>query len=354
MAGIARVESGHGCPRYLSSVMPDTQHAIHGYDHYHQMLGDPVRMGAFREAIFATVKPGDIVVDLGAGTGVLGFWALQAGAKKVYVIEKTEAIDLARELAVANGLEEKVEFIQKNSMDVELPERANVLISETLGSFAIDENTLQFTCDARDRFLVEGGQMIPQTLELFVAPLQDPEIYEKIDFWRHIPGLDFSAAFEMFSKKIMIEEVAGDKLLTDPVSLAKIDLRLVPNGVFESRAFISIKKSGTIHGVAGWFTVDLTDQIQISTAPEAPLTHWKQAVFPFPEPINVTEGDIMDWATSLGVREENSDHTQISYHYRCSQISGEEDPRAAAQNIKNSPCPCGSGEKFSNCCLKIS
>ncbi len=72
--------------------MPDTSHAILGYEHYHQMLADPVRMDGFREAIFATVKPEDIVVDLGSGTSILSFWALQAGAKKVYAIEKTEAI----------------------------------------------------------------------------------------------------------------------------------------------------------------------------------------------------------------------------------------------------------------------
>jgi protein arginine N-methyltransferase 1 len=332
--------------------MPDTKHAILGYDHYHQMLDDSVRMDAFREAIFATVKPGDVVVDLGAGTGVLGFWAIQAGAKKVYVIEKTDAIHLAQDIARANGFEDNMVFIQKNSMDVTLPERADVLLSETLGSFAIDENTLQFTCDARDRFLAEGGLMIPQALELFVAPLDDAGIYDKLDFWRNIQGIDFSPAFDLFSKKIMIENVACDKLLTDPISIATLDLRSVASGAFETRSFISLKKSGTVHGVAGWFTVTLTENIKISTAPDAPHTHWKQAVFPFPEPIEVTAGDIMDWAVTLGAREENSDNTQLAYHYRCSQISGEDDPRAAARNIRNSRCPCGSGERFSDCCLR--
>jgi protein arginine N-methyltransferase 1 len=332
--------------------MPDTKHAILGYDHYHQMLGDSVRMDAFREAIFASVKPGDVVVDLGAGTGVLGLWALQAGAKKVYAIEKTDAIHLARDIARANGLEGEIEFIQKNSMDVELPEKADVLISETLGSFAIDENTLQFTCDGRDRFLVEDGLMIPQGLELFVAPVEAPWIYEKLDFWRKVQGLDFSPAFDLFSKKIMIEQVSGNAMLAGPISVAKIDLRSVVDSGFESRSFISMEKSGTIHGVAGWFTVMLTDERTISTAPDAPLTHWKQAVFPFPDPIEVTEGDIMDWAVSLGTREENSDNTQIAYHYRCSQIAQESDPVAAARNIQNSPCPCGSGEKFVDCCLR--
>ena len=226
------------------------------------------------------------------------------------------------------------------------------MISETLGSFAIDENTLQFTCDARDRFLAEDGLMIPQSLELFVAPLNDADIYDKLDFWRNIQGLDFSPAFDLFSKKIMIEQVECDKLLTNPISIATIDLRSVTRGIFEARSFILIKKSGTVHGVAGWFTATLTADIEISTAPDAPHTHWKQAVFPFTEPIEVTAGDIMDWAVTLGAREEKSDNTQLAYHYRCSQIFGEGDPRAAARKISNSRCPCGSGERFSDCCLR--
>jgi len=120
--------------------MTDSNLAQIGYDNYYQMLSDKVRMDAYRQAIFKTVKPGDVVVDMGAGTGLLGIWALQAGAKKVYAIEKTSAIELARDIARANNCLHKIEFIQKNSVDVELPEKADVLISETLGSFGIDES----------------------------------------------------------------------------------------------------------------------------------------------------------------------------------------------------------------------
>ena len=332
--------------------MSDTTHAILGYEHYHQMLGDSVRMKAFRDAIFAVVKPGDIVVDLGAGTGVLSLWAIQAGAKKVYAIEKTEAIHLAKEIAEVNDFTDKIEFINKNSMDVTLPERADVLISETLGSFAIDENTLPFTRDARERFLSKDGNMIPQSLELFVAAFEDSEIYAKLDFWKNISGLNFSPAFDLFSKKIMVEQVTTDKLLTSPVSLRSIDLRSASEDTFQQHAYIAINKPGIMHGVAGWFTASLTDNITISTAPQAPLTHWKQAVFPFPDPVSVSDGDILDWSMSLGSQESHSDNTQITYHYRCSQIARESDPNAAAVTIKNSPCPCGSEKNFAHCCLR--
>ena len=332
--------------------MTESNLAQTGYENYYQMLSDKVRMDAFREAIFKVVKPGDVVVDMGAGTGLLGIWALQAGADKVYAIEKTDAIILAKEIANANNYLDKIEFINKNSMDVELPERANVLISETLGSFGIDENTIQFTNDARDRFLVDGGTLIPQSIELFVAPIDDAKAYNKIDFWRHIPDIDFSPAFELFSKKIMVESVNRKGLLSQPASIGTVDLSKTGDEIFNARLYMKMEKSGTIHGVAGWFRCVLCDGIEIITSPHNPETHWKQAFFPFRDSIEVIVDDVLDWSVSVGVKEVNSDDTRITYEYRCTQLKNEQ-PQLNKNNIgRNDKCPCGSGKKYKKCCLR--
>jgi len=329
--------------------------AQQGYEHYYGMLADKVRMQAYRDAIFKTVKPGDVVVDLGAGTGLLSIWAVQAGALKVYAIEKTSAIELAKEIARTNNCADKIEFINKNSVDVELPERANVLISETLGSFGIDENTLQFTIDVRERLLREDAKMIPESLELFVAPVDDIKTYEKLDFWRHIPDIDFAPAFDLFSKKIMIESVNSDGLLSTPISFGKIDFTSVCESTFQMRQYIPIEKSGFIHGVAGWFTVKLCEGIEINTAPDQVQTHWKQAFFPFQDPVEVISGDVLDWVVVVGAKKESSDDTVIQYDYRCTQLKNETsmttDKPAINHGVgRNDLCPCGSGKKFKKCC----
>lgn len=332
--------------------MTDTTLARQGYEHYYAMLADKRRMQVYREAIFKTVKPGDVVVDLGAGTGLLGIWAIQAGASKVYAIEKTSAIELAKDIARINHCLDKIEFINKNSTDVELPERADVLISETLGSFGIDENTLQFCIDARKRFLHDDGVMLPQLLELFVAPVQDKKTYEKLDFWRQIPGINFSPAFDLFSKKIMVESVNPQGLLSKPVSFAKINLENIEQPEFKAREYIKLTKPGMIHGVAGWFTVTLCDGIEINTAPDQIQTHWKQAFFPFHDPVEIIAGDMLDWSVSVGVKEKNSDDTRIEYNYRCTQLKNE--MPAPKNNItagRNDACPCGSGKKYKKCCM---
>ena len=334
------------------SAQADAELAQLGYAHYHQMLSDKIRMQAYYQAIQRIVKPGDVVVDLGAGTGILGLWALQAGASKVYAIEKTDVIHLARQLARANSCEDRIEFIQKNSTEVELPEQADVLVSETLGSFAIDENTLAFTCDAVRRFLKPSARIIPQALELYVAPLDDVAVYNKLDFWRHIPDLDFSPAFDLFSRKIMVESINPQGLLGSAINVGKFDLGHLDDSNYQARVYMQIAKPGMLHGVAAWFYCQLCEGISINTAPKQPTTHWKQAFFPFRDAIEVVAGDVLDWSVSIGAKEANSDDTLIAYEYRCTQLKNEPGHTPAISTVgRNEPCPCGSGKKYKKCCL---
>ncbi|MDX2506512.1 MAG: 50S ribosomal protein L11 methyltransferase [Gammaproteobacteria bacterium] len=327
-----------------------------GYEHYYQMLSDTIRMDAYRKAIYKNVKPGDIVVDLGSGTGILSIWAVKAGAAKVYAIEKTGAINLAKKIARVNDCLDKIEFINENSMQVNLPEKADILISETLGSFAIDENTLEFTNDARERFLKEDAILIPQSIDLFIAPMEDIETYNKIDFWRKIPDINFSPAFDLFSKKIMVESVRAQGFLAPVTKIGSIDLTRPIEKNFTARVYMQMKKAGQLHGVAGWFHTRLCAGVEIDTSPESPLTHWKQAFFPFQDPIDVIEGDVLDWSITIGSKEQYSDDSRISYEYRCTQLKDEPEYTLQKQTLtqkktgRNDPCPCGSGKKYKRCC----
>src|SRR6267378_4031682 len=85
------------------------------------MLLDKIRCDAYREAIQRTVKPGEVVLDLGAGTGLLSFFALQAGARHVYAIEMSAIADAAAELIAANGFGDCLMLIRKNSKQARLP-----------------------------------------------------------------------------------------------------------------------------------------------------------------------------------------------------------------------------------------
>ncbi|HEX9126493.1 MAG TPA: 50S ribosomal protein L11 methyltransferase, partial [Methylomirabilota bacterium] len=120
-------------------------------DEHRQYLADPHRLAAFERAIAATVNPGDVVIDLGAGTGILGLFACRAGAARVYAIDDGGIIELARSLCRANGFADRVVFVKGLSTRVTLPEKANVVVADQIGRFGFESGVWEYFTDARAR-----------------------------------------------------------------------------------------------------------------------------------------------------------------------------------------------------------
>lgn len=139
------------------------------------MLNDTQRTHAFLDAIAATVKADDVVLDIGTGTGILAVAAAKAGARKVYAIEATQMAQTARKFIQQNGFSETIEVIQQWSTNISLPERANILVSEIIGNEALDENILQVFGDAQDRLLSPNAIILPQKLNLYLVPIDIPD-----------------------------------------------------------------------------------------------------------------------------------------------------------------------------------
>ena len=142
-------------------------------DVHRTMICDRVRTEAFQCAVAEVVRPGDVVLDVGAGSGILSLFAARAGASRVYAVEATTVAALAEQLAAANGVSDIVRVIQGDMFDVELPERVDVIVSEWLGGFGIDEGMLVPVIAARDRWLKPGGTMIPQSVTAWAALVDD-------------------------------------------------------------------------------------------------------------------------------------------------------------------------------------
>ncbi len=168
------------------------------------MICDRVRTDSFRRAIDSVVRPGDIVLDVGAGTGILSLFAARAGAARVYAVERTTVAVLAQELAVANGVAEIVQVIHGDVMDIELPERVDVIVSEWLGGFGIDEGMLAPVIAARDRWLKPGGAMIPRSVSAWAGLVYDRHLGETVGFLRDEPyGLRLDGLVEMTVNEII-------------------------------------------------------------------------------------------------------------------------------------------------------
>ena len=164
---------------------PDPMYAE--FEVHRTMICDRVRTEAFRRAIESVVRPGDIVLDVGAGSGILSLFAAQAGAARVYAVEQTSVAVLAQELAVANGVADIVQVIQGDVLDIEPPGRVDVVVSEWLGGFGIDEGMLVPVIAARDRWLKPGGLMIPHSVTAWTALVYDRDLADTVEFLRDNP-----------------------------------------------------------------------------------------------------------------------------------------------------------------------
>jgi protein arginine N-methyltransferase 1 len=274
---------------------------------HQKMIADKIRIESYRKAIMETVKPGDIVLDLGTGLGILAFFACQAGAQKVYAIEQSRIISVANQICWANGFQDKVTFIKDHSTKVKLPEKVDVIVTEILGTFALDENILPSIIDARDRFLKSNGILIPSEFELFLSAIESKAHYNVVEFW-DLPlyGISFKPARAEIAKIPHAIRIKESECLSDAVSLKRFDLRTTNEISLDETIPFSIKKTGMLHGWGGWFEVQLAPNISISTSPAVPETHWKNIFFPSIVPMRVNAGDVINLHICAVKRE---DHT---------------------------------------------
>jgi predicted RNA methylase len=167
-------------------------------------------------AILSIVKTGRTVADIGTGTGLLAFLCIKAGAKRVHAIERSAAIKWAQELAKMNGFADRIIFHKGDSRRVKLPEKVDVVISELIGHMAFEEGMVESLRDARQRFLVPGGAMIPSSVRLQVCLVSAGDLYqEAIDRWEPIMGIDFSVLREQAVKTCYVTTFGDHNLLSE-------------------------------------------------------------------------------------------------------------------------------------------
>ena len=272
--------------------------------YYRMCLDDPPRIHAYRQAIRKVLQPGDVVLDLGCGFGTYGMFAAQAGAKHVYSIDPSDVIGTAKELARKNGYDQIIQFFQTRSDDFHPPQRVDLIVTEFFGAAALELLLTPTLSDAVVQCLKPGGRVIPQAVQIYVAPFEDHERYRN-DFGslrRHAYGLDFSLTTSMMANDASPTRLTKGRRLANPALVLESQLPRKNSTALNSNVMFTCQKQGTIHGFAVWFDLDLVEGVRLSTAPDQPSLAWGQYYLPLERPIPVVPGQrvYLDLSAKMG------------------------------------------------------
>ncbi|HEY8525431.1 MAG TPA: methyltransferase domain-containing protein [Acidimicrobiales bacterium] len=265
-----------------------------GRDFHDQLLGDELRMRAYRLAIREAVRPGDVVVALGTGTGVLARWALEAGAARVYGIERDpDLLARAAEAAATAGLADRFVPVPGLSFEVALPERADVIVSEILGNLVDNEDCCRILDDAVRRFLAPGGRLLPRRAERYLVPVEACEAHAQVA--ASTPAAGRTNPFDAYYDVILPRRgyLASPRLdrafgfVGDPAT-------------YRSELVFAVDRPGTFTGFKGWFVADLSRTVVLDIAGDridggrpgrTSSDSWKHAYLPVEHPVAVEPHD---------------------------------------------------------------
>ncbi len=275
-----------------------------------RMLEDRVRTSRFINAVRRTVRPGDVVVDLGTGSGVLAVAAAQAGAKRVYAIEARPIAEVAACFFQGSGLGDRITLIRGMSTEIALPERADVLVSEMIGDDPLAEQILETSCDAVARLLKPDARLIPSALRIYTTPVVVPQKLrqrafftpETLDRWQHWYGLPFRALLhqgDTGATQVNLVRTFVDPwtarhwpVLGPPALLHAFDLAAQSLTPLATTATLCLEREGDLGGLLVYFEADLDEGIRITTQPACvdSRNHWRIPLWLLPSTIKVHGG----------------------------------------------------------------
>ncbi len=293
---------------------------FNGYlDHnvHKKMLSDGARMKAYERAVNenANLFKDKVVMDIGAGSGILSLLAARAGAKRVFSVEASDMASLCEKTIEENGfnhvcsvIHSKIEDVLNNEqLKVVLGDylsKVDVIISEWMGLLLVQESVLDSVLYARDKFLnPDTGVLFPSHARIYICPTDTSQEFK---VWDDVCGFKFdslkgNARKQLVDSSPLRRSLHANCLCAKPKlfkyfalkNLSALRLHHMQNEL----TFLVDK--GKFNSVSIWFDVRFAYSedsklsgsgdgvVVLGTGPKDPHTHWEQAVVVLPEDINM-------------------------------------------------------------------
>ncbi len=294
-------------------------------DVHRRMIADRVRVDAYRDALRAVVRPGMAVLDAGTGSGLLAALAAAAGARVVYAVDRSDLLDLAREVFAASGHADVIRPVRGDFGKVQLPEPVDVIVTETFGALALAEGATDDLRACAARNLAPGGVVIPSRIDLWLAPVGDRALFdETVEVFSAPDGVDLGPLRRLALKRTRNLDLPASALLAPPQRWAS--LSWPGEGTASGVVRFPDLPEGALVGFAGWFTLGLADGVSLPTGPLDPTTHWGQTYAPI-EPMPVRAGASLELSASLSPSDEDRRSQQLRGTFSVGDARGRLDHR---------------------------
>ncbi|KAK2452076.1 putative protein arginine N-methyltransferase [Trifolium repens] len=328
-------QSMGGCELDDSNDKTSADYYFDSYSHFgihEEMLKDTVRTKTYQNVIYQNrfLFKDKVVLDVGAGTGILSLFCAKAGAAHVYAVECSQMADRAKEIVVANGYSNVITVLKGKIEELELPiPKVDIIISEWMGYFLLFENMLNSVLYARDKWLVDDGVILPDIASLHITAIEDKDYKEdKIEFWNNVYGFDMSCIKKQALMEPLVDTVDQNQIATNSQLLKTMDISKMSAGdcSFTAPFKLVAVRDDFIHALVAYFDVSFTKCHKLmgfSTGPKSRSTHWKQTVLYLEDVLTICEGETIVGSMTVAPNKKNPRDVDIMLKYslngrRCS------------------------------------
>ncbi|MDA5279817.1 50S ribosomal protein L11 methyltransferase [Streptomyces sp. Isolate_45] len=267
---------------------------------HHLLLRDTRRMEAYRVAIDATVRPGDTVVDLGTGSGILAVFAARAGAKRVIAVEvNPDVARLARQITRAGGFGDVIEVVTGHSAALDIGEPVDAIVCDALGFFGLCSE-LDELLAARARW-APSARLVPRRLTVWLSPVEAPDATRWLDLTEDHPyaGMLGPTRRVAFNLPVLMELAPGRRLAAG-ARAGSLELDTATGGRVRSAPAFRVERDGLLSGLCGWYHAELGGGATLGSEPGTRRPMARTRFFPLDRPAEVRAGDLVRTEVSFG------------------------------------------------------
>lgn len=276
----------------------------------------------------------------------------------------SDVIEEARANVLENGLAERITLLRGKIEQIDLPDvgRVDVIVSEWMGYFLLYESMLDSVLAARDRF---GGRLLPDHASLYACAIEAesnrygrsgmcslgiavvrahgwsrrPHLTARIrlSFWNDVYGFRMSAVrARMIQEPLVAQLESTAVILSAPHVLWHANLATVTPAELQFTAplHLVMRRSGRLAGLCCWFDVlfdgGSAHPVLLTTAPDAPATHWKQTLLYLDGDHSVAAGDVLTGTLTVQRTAENRRALHIDIAYSLQRVPDDRVPSAEA------------------------